>query len=282
MYSTKEASEKLKSEGFEHSAKDVAVLARLGVLQHAVKDERGAWQIPAESVESFIEKRIGQNDDNLVDRQNKQQSRNRWLTTGTIVTILTLLLAFVSGTKDGLDLIIDYGAIFRNQTSACGSVLGINVAPYEQPGDDLTQIEYLIGIEAEAVLSLDPKVAVTLFREGSVIREISGPEWKGCAVIKDRYEELSDSITFQELTHDIEDITITGNRATATVVTEATYLFRSSGGYDKAFLANIGGSQNYRAIERWTFVKDSNGWHINSLIYETAPVLDPDELQESH
>lgn len=273
MYNTKTTSEKLKANGLEYSANDVSTLARLGVFKDAARNSNGNWLIPEESINDFI-KIISQENKSLNKNKQRKLRIGGWITTGTVIAIVSLLLALISSTKDGLDLIIEYGARFRGETSACSTILGINLDSEQPQGNDEEQISSLLNREANAILFFDPQAAVKLYREDSLIRELSGPAWSGCVALKDRYELLQTNLTFTKLTHKIDELTITHNQAIAIVSTKATYFFGSHVGvYDQ--YANKWGPQNYEAKEVWTFVKSSDDWYIKSLVYEGELVVKP-------
>jgi tetratricopeptide (TPR) repeat protein len=95
MLTTRQTSEKLSSEGLKYTPEEVADLAKLKVFADARKDENGYWVIPEEDISLFI-------------RHKKQERKFRRIAAGTAVTVIMLFLAFVSGAKDGLDLIKEY------------------------------------------------------------------------------------------------------------------------------------------------------------------------------
>lgn len=187
------------------------------------------------------------------------------LKVGIVSTILTLVFGFISALNDSSDLIAKFGGQLRDDSDNCNAVLGKKLYQATLPNNDKEQIEKIIQLETEANLALNTNELIGFFSEDSIIRDAKGLEWKGCAQIIQRYEDLAKVITFLEIEHSITDLQIDGNNAIAMVYTTATYRDKRFPSYPPPN-TNLG---NYTANEIWSFRKADNNWEIVSFIYDS-------------
>lgn len=133
------------------------------------------------------------------------------------------------------------------------------------PNNDIAQIEEIIQLESDANLSLNTNRLIGFFSEDSIIRDAKGYEWRGCAQIIQRYEDVAEVITFLRIEHSVVDLAIDGNSATATVFTTAQFRDKRFPSYPPPY-TNLG---DYSAKEMWFFRKEKGYWEIVSFVYDS-------------
>lgn len=173
---------------------------------------------------------------------------------------------------------------------------------------DESQISCLIGQEAEAALYGNVDIALSIFSTDALIRDAQSGQWRGLEAIRKRYEELLSGIVFYSLQHDIIELDVTEDEATATTTLRAEYGFRQ-GYYPEgvdvvmSILQDLKLDEQEReeilrqtiqqeqrpgefspntkkitifieAEERWTFIKQEGEWKVKTLIGRHPSITD--------
>jgi len=167
----------------------------------------------------------------------------------------------------------DYGGRLGPKVPDCTTSLGLSVTSTAKSTlDDEAQLRILIETEAEAVSNRDVSKAISIFREGAIVRDASGTKWEGCAEIQARYKKLMGILDFMDLRHDVVELKITGDLATAKTTVHAEYkLSPDIDTYALFYSGTIVVLPIDKAGERWNFIKSNGVWKVAAFTYGLPP-----------
>lgn len=193
-------------------------------------------------------------------------------TVGLVIVTIGAVLIFVFNPSRSFIFAAFAGVSPSSNIPDCNTVLGIAPTTTAPPSDDETQIKQLIETEAEAILDQNANNVMGIFREDTIIRAGSSQEWNGCEAIRDRYKRLIETYTFTSLRHELIELDVKGNTATAKTVVETEYLLRNPA---DEYMAQVSGLTKSLPVnqsgESWRFKKNNGVWKVTLFIYGLPP-----------